>query len=368
MNEFKRISIIGLGLIGGSIALALKNAGYKGEIIGKDSNLDNIEAALKLEAIDFHAKDMKEAVENVDLIIIATPLKYYESIFKEMSAHIKEGIVITDVGSVKGYVHQLANKYLPKETKFIGGHPMAGSEKSGIEAANPYLFENAYYFLTSGEVDTLSEEFQKLKKLVEFLGAYPVPISIQKHDKIVARISHAPHLMAVILSNMLDIDGNISFLPFVGGGFRDTTRIASGNPDMWRDIFLLNKEELINGIECCEGLIKEFKELLISEDLRNIDEFLQNAKLIRDSIPKHRKDSMPQIYELIIGVEDKPGILGELTRILGEEKINIKDIEILHAREEEQGAIKIGFRTKEEQVKAYTVLKNSNYHLTYKRG
>lgn len=173
--------------------------------------------------------------------------------------------------------------------------------------------------------------------------------------------------MAVILANLLDVDKNISYLPFVGGGFRDTTRIASGNPDMWRDIFLFNKEELINGIESCEVLINEFKELLIAEDIGRLNSLLQKAKLIRDSIPKYRKDSMPQVFELIIGVEDKPGILGDLTRILGEEKINIKDIEILHAREEEQGAIRIGFDNKEEQMRAYKVFRKSNYHLTFIR-
>ncbi|QUH24834.1 prephenate dehydrogenase [Serpentinicella alkaliphila] len=367
MNDFKKISIIGLGLIGGSIALALKNSGFKGQIIGRDLNSDNIKVAKELQVVDIFADSIKESVEHADLIIIATPLRYYESIFKEMSTHIKGDTIITDVGSVKGYVHKLANTYLPANTKFIGGHPMAGSEKSGISASNPYMFENAYYFLTLDKQDVLSEELDKLKKVIEAIGAYPVVTSLQKHDKIVARISHTPHLMAVILANLLDFDKNISYIPYVGGGFRDTTRIASGNPDMWRDIFLSNKEELISSIESCEILIKEFKDLLVKDDSRTMDELLRKAKLIRESIPKHRKDSMPQVFEVFIGVEDKPGMLGDLTRLLGEQKINIKDIEILHAREDEQGAIKIGFKNKEEQMKAYTVFKNANYHLTFIR-
>lgn len=367
MDGFKSISIIGMGLIGGSIGLSLKKSGYKGYVIGNDLDKDNIKIAKELNIIDKSTESIKESVENVDLVIIATPLKYYESILKEMSPYVSKDTIITDVGSVKGYVHELAKKYLPIETQFIGGHPMAGSEKSGIKSANPYIFENAYYFLTSEDLDTAPHIVDKLKKFVEFLGAYPVPISVQKHDQIVSRISHTPHLMAVILSNMLDMDKNISYVPFVGGGFRDSTRIAAGNPDMWRDIFLLNKKELIKGIESCEYLIDEFKRMLVENDLKKIDGFLQKAKLIRDSIPRHRKDSMPQIYEINIGVEDKPGMLGELTRILGEDQINIKDIEILHAREEEPGAIKIGFETKDEQLKAYKILKKSDYHLTYIR-
>lgn len=367
MNELKKISIIGLGLIGGSIASALKNVRFSGVIVGVDPNLENLKTAKEKGLVDIITNNIKEVVEEADLIIIATPLRYYEGIFKEISLHIKGDTIITDVGSVKGYVHELAKKLLPKEVKFIGGHPMAGSEKSGVNAANPYLFENAYYFLTADNLELLSQEINKLKGFIQLLGAYPVTTSIQKHDQIVAYISHTPHLMAVILSNMLDINKNFSFIPFVGGGFRDTTRIAAGNPDMWRDIFLQNKEELLKGIESCEGLIKEFKELLIKEDIGRIDELLNKAKLIRDSIPKYRKDSMPQIFEIIIGGEDKPGLLGELTKILGEERINIKDIEILHARDGEEGAIKISFAKKEEQMRAYKVLKDSNYYLTFIR-
>lgn len=367
MEDFKEIAIIGMGLIGGSIAFGLKSSGYRGRIVGNDISEGSLKKAKEMGAIDFGTVDIREAVSNADLVVLAAPVGYYERIFKEIGPFLKENVVVTDVGSVKGYAVDLASKYLPKEVKFLGGHPMAGSEKAGIEAASPYLYENAYYFLTPDN-KTSTDTIKKIKSFIEALGAYPVIIDPYEHDRVVAQISHIPHLTATMLVNMLDRNKETSYLPFVGGGFRDTTRIASGNPNMWKDILYLNKKEIINAIGTLEKMLKEFKNILDGENREEILEILENAKLIRDRIPKRLKDYLPPIYEIIVDVEDRSGILGELTNLIGQGGINIKEIEILHSREGEMGAIRVGFQSLEEQEKALDILRKNKFAITYRKG
>lgn len=360
MDHFQKIVIIGMGLIGGSMALALKNSGYEGKIIGYDLCKEALEEAVKIGAIDIAVMEIKKAVVDTDLVVLAVPVGYYAGIFQDMRPFLKKGVVITDVGSVKGYVVETAKKYLPKEIEFLGGHPMAGSEKGGIQAASPYLYENAYYFLTPTE-DTLAETIGKLQSFIEALGAYPILIEPYEHDRVVAQISHIPHLTATMLVNMLDKNQDTSYLSFVGGGFRDTTRIASGNPAMWKDIFLFNKKGILEGIQTLENSLKEFKNMLRTENEEEIFATLKKAKSIRDEIPRRLKDAMPPIYEIIINVADRPGILGELTQLMGKNKINIKEIEIMHSREGHKGAIRLGFATATEEAKALHVLKSTGY-------
>lgn len=368
MNQnVKEIAIIGMGLIGGSIALALKKGGYQGKIIGSDVSIASLEEAKRLGAIDFLISSPQEAVKNADLIVVAVPLGYYKDLFNAIGPSIKKNTIVTDVGSVKGYVSEIAGIALPKDIQFIGGHPMAGSDKSGINAASGIMFENAYYFITP-EISTTEETIRVLKEFIGLLKAYPVVITPFEHDKVVAQISHLPHLLAVLLVNMLDTNKGISYLPFVGGGFRDSTRIAAGSPEIWKDIFLYNKQEIIEKINIFEGMISQYKTLLNSHEEASLQMALNKAKLIRNSIPQHSANYMPPLYEIIIGVEDRPGILGELTSLIGENNLNIKEIEILHSREGEEGAIRIGFEKANEVEKAVTILVASNYKITYRKG
>lgn len=366
MKPFKEITIIGMGLIGGSIALAIKNSHYKGKIIGYDLSSEALKEGKNKGAIDVSTKNIQEAVKTADLIILATPVGYYDEILREIAPILRKNTIVTDVGSVKGYVIDMVERHLPRDVEFVGGHPMAGSEKGGIKAATPFLFENAYYFLTPRK-NTSQRTIEKISSLVKSIGAYPVVIDSKEHDKIVAQISHIPHLSAVLLANMLEKRESISYIPFVGGGFRDSTRIASGNPNMWKDIFFLNKKEIVNGIETLEEMLREFKEKLIGEESEKILKSLENAKKIRDTVPHSSSDYIPPLYELIIDVEDRPGVLAELTQIIGENCINIKEIEILHAREE-NGAVRIGLESKEEQKKALNILKKGGFPLTYIKG
>ncbi|SES89065.1 prephenate dehydrogenase [Natronincola peptidivorans] len=367
MQQFGQIAIIGMGLIGGSLALALKNAGYKGRIIGCDLSPEALEEGLAMVAIDAATQDLKEAVIKAELVIIATPVGFYSNIFQEIAEALSKDTIVTDVGSVKGYVSRTAASYLPEDIQFVGGHPMAGSEKGGIKAATPFLFQNAYYFLTAKE-NTKQDTIEKLEGLVRSIGAFPVVVESNQHDKIVGQISHIPHMMAVMLANMLERRNTTDYAPFAGGGFRDTTRIAAGNPHMWKDIFFFNKEEVLEGVTILEEMLQEFKEMLAEEKEEEVLSALQKAKRLRDSIPHGKKDYIPQVYDLILDVEDRPGVLGELTQIIGKHAINIKEIEILHAREGEAGAVRIAVASKEEQDKAYAILRNGKFPLTYRKG
>lgn len=367
MDFFGEVVIIGMGLMGGSMALALKRRGYRGRIIGCDLSEEALKEAEKIGAIDAGERNISKAVRRAQLVVVAVPVGYYEAVFKEASPHLCSGTLVTDVGSVKRYVQELAAAFLPKGVEFLGGHPMAGSEKSGIKAANPYLYENAYYFLTPDKTASQGS-VAKLKGLIVDLGAYPVIVDPNEHDRIVAQISHLPHLTAALLVNTLDRGKGLSNIPFAGGGFRDTTRIASGNPFMWRDIFLYNKEEIMRGVEELSESLQEFRKMIEGDNWPLVLETLQKAKLIRDSIPKHSRDYLPPLYEIIVSVEDRPGVLGELTRLIGENAINIKEIEILHAREGEKGAVRIGFASAEEEEKAVKVLRERNFPLTFRKG
>lgn len=362
MQSFEEIVVIGMGLMGGSFALALKKAGYKSNIIGCDLSKEALMEAEKRGIVDSYCERPKKVVKNAQLIVMALPVGDYAGVLQEIAMELPENVIITDLGSVKGYVATVANKYLPKETQFIGGHPMAGSEKGGIASATSSLYENAFYFLTPNKT-TKPDTIKKLQALVQSIGALPVIIDAQEHDKIAAYISHIPHLTAVLLTKLLNEEKNASYLPFAGGGFRDTTRIASGNPKMWRDIFLFNKREIIKAIKALEILLHDFRLQLQKGEHRAILKSLEEAKKVRDGIPYAGGNYLPQVHDLIIDIQDQPMALARVANVIGQEGLNIKEIEIMHARHGEQGAVRIGFATVIEQQKAYLALKDKGFTL-----
>ncbi len=362
MEIFRKITVIGMGLIGGSMALALKRVNYGAWIVGYDLSIDSLESALRAGAIDQIAKSIQEAVRDSELVVLAVPVGHYGAIMRAMAPHLGKGVIVTDVGSVKGHVCQLAADILPETAVFIGGHPMAGSEQGGFTAATPTLFENAYYFVTP-QNNTSEDGLSRLRDLIQAMGAYPIPLKGAEHDKIAATISHIPHLAAVILVGLLESDERLSYQSFVGGGFRDTTRIASGSPEMWKDIFLYNRKEMLRGIQKLEQGIGEIKGYLEEKDEFNILRLLKNAKNTRDQIPHRLPDYIVPLYDIVIDLEDRPGAIGELTQLLGDNNINIKEIEVLHVREGERGAIRVGLETLEGEKQALELLKRRSFSL-----
>jgi|GEM_PF-4066 prephenate dehydrogenase len=361
ITDIERICIIGLGLMGGSFALALKNRGFKGEIIGYDISTGCMEDALQARAIDIAADNPEEAVIDAKVVVIAIPISKYDAILGGIGAFLCPNCIITDLGSVKVQAHQVANKLLPKHVHFIGGHPMTGSEREGFKAADPFLYENAYYFLTP-EKNTPYDAIKTIEYMVKSLGAYTVYLSPDEHDLIVSRISHLPHVIAMTLVNFIDKNKGISYLPFVGGGFRDTTRIASGNPGMWRDILFANKKEIIKGIESFQSLLDEFKYYLEYNEDDGIIRSLENAKSVRDSIPHYGRDYMSPLFEVTVSIEDKPGTIAGLTQLISSNNINIKQIEILHSRQNEGGALRLAFESEKDRGLILEILKQNGFH------
>lgn len=331
-----KLLIIGTGLIGGSLGLALKDSPLINYIYGYEPDQEALQTALAIGAID-EAVDLKTGAALADIIFLSTPLSFFAPIIAEISPTLRPGTIVTDVGSTKEEVMKIF-KNLPPGVWGIGGHPMAGSEIKGINGADRYLFENAVYGLTPGK-----EPPEVLEKLIEVITATGAKIKILDavlHDELVATVSHLPHLVAVALVNLTA--GEEDYLSMAAGGFRDTTRIASSNPQMWEDILLFNRTHILNKLDQLMDIFTDIKNTIKTEDNQKLQEILNQAKEIRDTIPRARKGIMPSYHDIVCIVPDEPGIIGRLGYILATENINIVDIEILRVREGDGGTIRIG--------------------------
>ncbi len=355
---FDKVVIVGIGLIGGSIGMALKKQTVIQKIIGVDINQDNLELAIKLQAIDEgYLGIAKEVFEDADLVILAAPISVNIDLLKKIKPFLTKGTIVTDVGSTKeGFVNK-CEEILGHEIYFVGGHPMAGSEIAGVRGADPYLFENAIYILTPTSQTDL-ESLNKMIELVENLGARKVILKPEEHDLLVATISHMPHLVAASLVNTINLvhDDQSKALLLAAGGFRDTTRIASGNPKLWRDICFNNKSKLLQVIKQFKECIERFESNLEYEKPQEFIELLTEAKEIRDDIPAKLKGYWPFLEEIIVMIPDKPGMIAKVASELSIEGINIDDIEILRVREGEGGSLRLGFASLGSAKRAVQIL------------
>ncbi|HEX6292249.1 MAG TPA: prephenate dehydrogenase/arogenate dehydrogenase family protein [Herpetosiphonaceae bacterium] len=238
------VSIIGLGLIGGSLGLALREAPVKVVVCGWDRDPAAVTGAYEREAIDRPAFTLPEALDSADLVVVATPVTVVQSIFTSIAPHLRPGTIVSDVASTKAQVMAWAEDLLPPDVSFVGGHPMAGSERHGIGAARVDLFRNAVYCLTPHE-RAAPEAVATLEKLVASIGARPLCISAEAHDSYVAAVSHLPFLLSVSLAQLTTADQQWPRMRSVAAtGYRDLTRLASGDPTMHRDICLTNAEAI----------------------------------------------------------------------------------------------------------------------------
>ena len=274
---FNRITIIGLGLIGGSLCLAIKEKRLAKEIVGVSRRKSTIDQAVKKGLIDFATLDMKDGVKDSDLVIITTPVFKIVDIAKRIAPFLKKGAIVTDAGSTKKYiVENIANIRL-KDADFIGSHPIAGSEKSGIKYADKDLFKGAYCILTEAKN---RNALNKVKKFWASIGMKVRVMPAKQHDSLLSKISHLPHALAVSLANA----AGRSSLDLAAGGFKDTTRIASGEPELWRDIFLTNRGNLIRDINILKKELSKIEGALKNNNSRNLLELLKRAKSVRDSL------------------------------------------------------------------------------------
>ncbi|MRX70989.1 prephenate dehydrogenase [Bacillus lacus] len=363
----KSVLILGLGLIGGSIALSIKQEYPQVSIIGYDRDENTLKAAKKLGVIDDKAESIV-AAEEADYIIFSTPVIQTLELMNQISTlSLKRDVIITDVGSTKGSIAAEGERlFTGSNGVFVGGHPMAGSHKSGVTAARARLFENAFYILTPTSKES-AEAAEKLKVLLKGTNAHFIDLDPQQHDSLTGVISHFPHVIAAGLVRQAEILQESQPLTsrLAAGGFRDITRIASSNPAMWRDILLQNKEELLKLFQQWQGEMDYVRTMIEEEDAAKIYTYFLEAKQFRDGLPVKTKGAIPAFYDLYVDVPDYPGIISEITGYLAEEEISITNIRIIETREEIYGVLRLSFQSEADRMRAQRCIETKAKYDTF---
>ncbi|MEW6574067.1 MAG: prephenate dehydrogenase [Bacillota bacterium] len=349
---FERVAIIGVGLIGGSLGMALKRLRLAEEVVGIGRNAEKLQLAVEVGAVDRVTADLK-SVTGAAVVVVATPVSAVIPVVAEAADYFEAGAIVTDVGSVKAaIVDALQPVARAHGFHFVGGHPMAGSERTGVKSADPYLFENAYYILTpTPETDRSAVE--TVAKMAVAVGARVIELDPGEHDLYVAAVSHLPHCVAAALVNTIaGLPEREAVLPLAAGGFRDTTRVAAGDPEMWRDIVVANREAILGMIGKYQAELALLAALIRTGDGPGVDEWFKKAQALRQTVPTKSKGYLPELFEIVVTVPDRPGVIAGLAGVLGENGINICDIEILRVREGEGGTIRLGFASETDQEEA----------------
>ena len=281
--QFRKITIVGVGLLGGSIGLAARKFGLADEIAGYVRRKETIADCEKAGAMDYATLDLSAAVSNADLVILCTPLAQMRPLAEQLPPALKPGAIVTDVGSVKaGVVRELESLIAQSGAHFVGSHPMAGGEKTGVAASRVELFENAICVVTPTKKSN-ANAVRKLERFWKSLGARVVKLPPEQHDLFVSRTSHLPHVVAATLANLvLGPTQPKGQAQLCATGFRDTTRIASGSPEMWRDIALANRKHVARSISAFVSELQKFESVLKKSDAKGIEMFFQTAKKQRD--------------------------------------------------------------------------------------
>ena len=359
--QAKKIGFIGLGLIGGSIAKTIKRIFPDVTLIATDQNADAIKIAHLEQTIENELPPAMEEFFSCDILFLCTPVATNISYLKQLKGHLSSHCIVTDVGSVKGDIHQAVSD-LGMEHCFIGGHPMTGSEKAGYVNATSYLLENAYYIITpSPQVPkAVVEEFVHF---IEALGGIPIEMSAKLHDLSTAGISHLPHVIAASLVNMVQKNDNSAetMKTIAAGGFKDITRIASSSPEMWQHICLSNKAEILDMMERFETEFAFMKKAIEKEDAGALFQYFSDSKDYRDSLTIHSTAS--SVYELYCDLVDEEGGIATIATLLAHNHVNIKNIGIVHNREFEQGVLHIEFYESAAQKNASRCLRAANYNI-----
>jgi len=284
--HFTQVTIVGVGLIGGSLGMILKRKRLADRVVGVGRRIENLKKAVELGAIDRYVVNSTEGVREAELVVLATPVDTYDRHLKEWASCLKVGAIVTDVGSVKGKLVELAESAVPRGVHFVGVHPIAGKEQTGVVAATPQLFTGARCIVTP-TATTDPAALERVRALWRETGSDLLEMDPHEHDKILGAVSHLPHVAAFALINAL-IDLRNHIIPSLdlaahsGGGLRDTTRIAASSPEMWRDIFLWNRDNIVRWIEAYEQSLARLKHLIKLGDAAGIEKELERAKRERE--------------------------------------------------------------------------------------
>ena len=320
-----RAEIVGVGLIGGSIGMALRRQGW--HVTGRDRDPARAAKGLELGALDAVGDDA-----GAEVTFVATPVGAVAEAAREALG--RGGGIVTDVGSVKAPIVSAVD-----DARFVGGHPMAGSEQEGVEGADPELFAGATWVLTPA-AGTANEAYLRVRAVVTSLGADVVAVTPEHHDALVAVVSHVPHLTAATLMSLASdaSEEHATLLRLAAGGFRDMTRIAAGHPGIWPDICAENREAIATTLDRLVDALASVRDIVVTGERSALLDLLERARHARINLPARVKRA-EDLVELRVPVPDRPGVLAEITTLAGELGVNIEDLEIAHSSEGDRGVV-----------------------------
>jgi prephenate dehydrogenase len=355
-----RIGVVGTGLVGASLGLAFGRFEDVDEVVGYDRDPAQLEIAVSRGAVHRAVSSAAAAGDGADVVVLAVPVSAVPEVAKEVGTALQPGAILTDVASVKASVVEAMQTAAPEGVHVVGGHPMAGSTEAGAEHASDELFVGATYLLTP-TTHTDPQAYRKLHALIGRLGARVIAVSPERHDLLVAVVSHLPQLAATTLMNLASErarDEHAGLLLLAAGGFRDATRVAASNPDLWRDICAENREAIVAVLDDYAARLNALRRTLASGDDAALRSALEEARAARRSLPG-KETVTGTLVELRLTVPDRPGLLAEVTTTIGSVGVNIEDLSIEHAPEGGRGSLHlaiIGPKNAQKARKALEVL------------
>lgn len=359
--SFNKLGFIGFGLIGGSIAKKAKINNPNIQIIATAGHIETIEKAHSMGLIDNNTGLDMKAFADCDYIFLCAPVKKNIDFLAQLKDIINPNCFITDVGSTKTEIHEEVIR-LGIESNFIGGHPMTGSEKTGVANSDEYLLENAYYIITP-TAKTPDYKLEEFTDFVRSLGSIPLLLDYKAHDHATASISHLPHMISYALTNLvrkIDDPGE-TMKTIAAGGFRDMTRIAASSPEMWQNICFSNKKQLLELMDLYLDELSGLKKSIEASDEKALLSYFHEAKNYRDSLAVPSKKSRTTCYEMYVDLIDEAGGIAIIASVLAFKGISIKNIGIINNREFENGVLRIEFENSDDLELAVSLLRSKNY-------
>ena len=356
-----KIGFIGLGLIGGSIAKAIRRYYPDYELLAFDKNRETLALAVQEGTIHTSCSSIDDNFKGCKYIFLCAPVAYNTAYLPQLKDLMGSGCILTDVGSVTTSIHEEVIS-LGMEESFIGGHPMAGSEKSGFSSSKAHLIENAYYILTpSAKVS--EEKVNAFRDFISSLKALPVVLDYKKHDYITGTISHLPHIIASTLVNFVrDTDSKDELMKaLAAGGFKDITRIASSSPVMWQQICLKNGENISHILGHYIEALTQAKEQIDAENETALYSMFEDSRDYRNSMPNSSAGPIKKQFALYCDIIDEAGGIATIATILASNHISIKNIGIIHNREFEEGVLRIEFYDEDSAANASKLLQKYRY-------
>lgn len=359
-----RIAVIGTGLVGASLGLALRGVDGVEAVTGFDSDPAELLAARRRGAVTAEASSAADAASGADVVFLAVPVSAVAQVAKEVGPALAPGAILTDVASVKARVVEALQAAVPPLVHVIGGHPMAGSAETGAAHASADLFVGATYLLTP-TTHTDPQAYQRLHGLVARLGASVLAVRPERHDLLVAVVSHLPQLSATTLMNLAAErarDEHAGLLLLAAGGFRDATRVAASNPQLWLDICAENRDAIVSVLDDYRERIGALRSVLALADEHNLHRLLADARDARRSLPG-KETVTGALVELHVPIPDRPGVLAEVTTTVGDAGVNIEDLGIDHAPEGGRGTLRLAIIGPHNASRARGALEEIGYEV-----